>query len=109
MNSLKILRHIYLVAQMVKNLPIMRETGVQSLGGEDPLKKGMATHSNVLAWRIRGQRSLKGYNPWDHNGSDTAEQLTHMHKIHSESPKANSAPQCSNSLEVSFERKLGNF
>ena len=94
---------------MVKNLPIMRETRVQSLGGEDPLKKGMATHSNVLAWRIRGQRSLKGYNPWDHNESDTAEQLTHMNKIHSEFPKANSAPQCSNSLEVSLERKFGNF
>ena len=41
-----------LVAQMVKNLPAMQETRVQSLGWEDPLEKGMATHSNVLAWRI---------------------------------------------------------
>ena len=41
-----------LVAQMVKNLPVMQETGVQSLGWEDPLEKGMAIHSNVLAWRI---------------------------------------------------------
>ena len=41
-----------LVAQMVKNLPIMRKTQVQSLGWEDPLEKGMATHSSVLAWRI---------------------------------------------------------
>ena len=41
-----------LVAQMVKNLPAMQETWVQSLGGEDPLEKGMATHSNILAWRI---------------------------------------------------------
>ena len=41
-----------LVAQMVKNLPQMRETQVQSLGQEDPLEKGMATHSNTLAWRI---------------------------------------------------------
>ena len=41
-----------LVAQMVKNLPAIQETRVQSLGGEDPLEKGMATHSNILAWRI---------------------------------------------------------
>ena len=38
-----------LVAQLVKNLPAMRETQVQSLGGEDPLEKGMATHSSILA------------------------------------------------------------
>ena len=37
---------------MVKNLPTMRETWVQSLSWEDPLKKGMATHSSILAWRI---------------------------------------------------------
>ena len=37
---------------MVKNLPAMLETWVQSLGMEDPLEKGMATHSNILAWRI---------------------------------------------------------
>ena len=36
----------------VKNLPAMRETQVQSLGWEDPLEKGMATHSSILAWRI---------------------------------------------------------
>ena len=41
-----------LVAQIVKNLPAMRETWVQSLGWEDPLEKGKATHSSVLAWRI---------------------------------------------------------
>ena len=41
-----------LVAQLVKNLPAMWETGVQSLGWEDPLEKGMATHSSILAWRI---------------------------------------------------------
>ena len=39
---------------MVKNLPAMQEMGVQSLGGEDPLKKEKATHSSVLAWRIPG-------------------------------------------------------
>ena len=41
-----------LVAQLVKNLPAMRETWVQSLGWEDPLEKEMATHSSILAWRI---------------------------------------------------------
>ena len=40
------------VAQMVKCLPTMRETWVQPLGWEDPLEKGMATHSSILAWRI---------------------------------------------------------
>ena len=40
------------VAQMVKNLPAMHETQVQFLGQEDPLEKGMATHSSILAWRI---------------------------------------------------------
>ena len=41
-----------LMAQMVKNLPAMWETWVQSLGWEDPLEEGMATHSSILAWRI---------------------------------------------------------
>ena len=41
-----------LVAQMVKRLPAMRETWVQSLGREDPLEKEMATHSSTLAWKI---------------------------------------------------------
>ena len=41
-----------LVTQMVKNLLAMQETRVRSLGQEDPLEKGMATHSNILAWRI---------------------------------------------------------
>ena len=38
--------------QMVKNLPAVQETLVQSLGGEDPLEKRMATHSSILAWEI---------------------------------------------------------
>ena len=41
-----------LVAQMVKNLPAMRETRVRSLGWEDSMKKGMATHSSILAYRV---------------------------------------------------------
>ena len=42
----------FLAAQTVKNLPAMQETQVQSLGWEDPLEKGMATHSNILVWEI---------------------------------------------------------
>ena len=41
-----------LMTQMVKNLPARQETQVQSLGWEDPLEKGMATHSSILVWRI---------------------------------------------------------
>ena len=43
---------VSLVAQLVKNLPAMQETWVQSLGWEDPLEKGTATHSSILAWTI---------------------------------------------------------
>ena len=48
-----------LVSQLVKKLPAMQETWVWSLGWGDPLEKGMATHSNILAWRIpRGHKEL---------------------------------------------------
>ena len=61
-----------LLAQMVKNLPAMWETQVQSLDWEDPLEKGMATHSGILAWRIprteEPSRDCKEY--------DTTEQLS---------------------------------
>ena len=40
------------MAQLVKNLPALQETRVQSLGWEDPLEEGLATHSSILAWRI---------------------------------------------------------
>ena len=49
-----------LVAQMVKHLPTMQETWVQSLGWEYPLEKEMATHSSILARKSHGQRSLVG-------------------------------------------------
>ena len=42
----------FLVAQMAKHLPVVRETWVRSLGREDPLEKGIATHSGILAWEI---------------------------------------------------------
>ena len=45
-------RRASLVAQMVKNMPTMQETQVQSLDREDPLEKRMAIHSSILAWRI---------------------------------------------------------
>ena len=61
------------MAQTVENLPAMQQTQVQSLGREDPLVKGMATHSNILAWRSHGQRSLAGYSPWGGKESDTTE------------------------------------
>ena len=48
------------VAQMVKNLPAMKETRVRSLGREDPLEKGMAIHSSILAWGIPWTEKLGG-------------------------------------------------
>ena len=51
-----------LVAQMVKDLPIMQDAQVLSLDQENPLKKGMATHSSILG-EFHGQRSLAGYSP----------------------------------------------
>ena len=62
---------------MAKNLPAMQETWVQPLGWEDPLEKGVATHSNILAWRIlwysqrNSQRQSQSL--WDHKESDTTE------------------------------------
>ena len=50
-----------LAAQTVKNLPAAKETWVRYLGQEDPLEKGMATHSRFLAGESHGQRSLAGY------------------------------------------------
>ena len=60
-----------LVAQMVKNLPAVWETGVQSPGQEDPLEKEMTTQSSVLPGKLHGQRSLVGYSPLDYKKSDT--------------------------------------
>ena len=63
------------MAQMVKNLPAMQETWVQSLGQEDPLEKEMATHSSILPGEFHGQRSLVGYSPWGHKESNMAGRL----------------------------------
>ena len=48
----------FMVAQLVKNLPVMQETPVRFLGWEDPLEEGMATYSSVLAWRIPMDRGV---------------------------------------------------
>ena len=52
-----------LVAQMVKNLPAMQETQVQSLAQEDPLEKGMASPASILAWRIPWTEEPESYSP----------------------------------------------
>ena len=72
---------------MIKNLPPRQETQVQSLGQEDSLVKGMATHPSILAWRILwteetgglqscGQRSLVGYSPQGRKESDRLKHLS---------------------------------
>ena len=58
-----------LIAQVVKNQPAMWETWVLSLGWEDALEKGEATHSSILAWRI----PWTIYSPWGHRESDMTE------------------------------------
>ena len=63
---------------MVKRLPAVRETWVRSWvpGWEDPLEKGMATHSSTLAWKIPWTEEPAGlYSPWGHKESDTTQQL----------------------------------
>ena len=65
-----------LVAQLVKDLPAMWQTWFRSLGWEDPLEKGKATHSSIMAWRIP-------LSPWGCTGLDTTEQLHfHFQKIY---------------------------
>ena len=65
---------------MVRNLPAMQESWVQSLGWEDTLEESMATHSSIFAWRIptdRGAWQTTGsYRLWGHAGLDTTEQLS---------------------------------
>ena len=58
---------------MVKNLPSVQETQVQSLGWKDPLEKGKATHSSILAWRICSS--------WGHRELETTKQLSLSFKI----------------------------
>ena len=66
-----------MLAQLVKNLPAVQETPVRSLGQEDVLEEGMATHSSYSCLEnLHGRRSLAGYSPWGRKESDTTEQLS---------------------------------
>ena len=62
-----------LVAQMIKRLPTMQKTRVQSIGQEDLLEKEMATPSSILAWKIPWTEEPVGYSPWGRRESDTTE------------------------------------
>ena len=67
-----------LVTQTVKHLPTVQETWVQPLGWEDLLEKEMATHSNILGWKIPWTEEPVGYSPWGRKEVVTTEQL-HFH------------------------------
>ena len=73
---------------MVKNLPAMQETQVRSLGQEDPLEKGMATHSSVLAWRIpqRGEPAGLTVHGITKNWTRLSDSRTHTH-THKKGPE----------------------
>ena len=59
MNKFKYVIEATLVTQTIKNPPSMRETWAQSLGQEDPVEEGMATHSSILAWRTPMERGAQ--------------------------------------------------
>ena len=61
------------MALTVKYLSAIQETGFRSLGQEDPLEKGIATHSSILDGKSHEQRSLADYSSWGHKESDTTE------------------------------------
>ena len=68
------------MAQRVKRLPAVWETGVRSLGREDPLEKEMTAHSSILAWEIPWAEEPSGLHPWDPKKSDMTEH-THAHSV----------------------------
>ena len=68
---INLVKELPLVAQTVKNLPAIQETLVQSLGQEDPLKKGITTHSSTLAWRIPWTEKPDGLSSWGCKQQDT--------------------------------------
>ena len=72
-----------LEAQRVKNPPAMWEAWVRSLGWEDPLEVGMATHSSILAWRILWTEEPGGLSPQGPKESDTTERLSTVHRMYS--------------------------
>ena len=68
-----------LIAQMVKNLPAVQETWVQSLGQEDPLEKEMATHSRILTWKIPRTEEPGGLQSMGSQRVGMTEQLMSRH------------------------------
>ena len=60
---------------MIKSLPAVHETRVQSPGQEDPLEKEMAIHSSTLAWKIPWMEESDSYSPWGRKESDTTDKL----------------------------------
>ena len=85
-----------MVAHMVKNLPAIQETWVWSLGREDPLKTGMATHSSILAWRIPWTEEAGGLQSLGLQ-SQTRQRLTH----------AETQPQITKEVEFRSEKAVG--
>ena len=69
------------MSQTVKNLPVMGQTWVQSLGWEYPLEKGMASHSSVLAWRVPKDKGAWQATVHVFAESDTTEQLSTQHSV----------------------------
>ena len=67
------LHHLLWGSSVVKNVPAVQKTWVRSLGWEDPLKKGMATHSSILAWEIPWTEGLGRYSPWGPKELDSTE------------------------------------
>ena len=82
------------MAQLVKNLPAMQETWVRSLGGEDHLEKGKATHSSILAWRM----------PWSIvHGVTKSQTLTECFHFHFHIPWASLVAQMIKNLPAMWE------
>ena len=70
------------VVQLVKNLPAMQETWVQSLGWEDPLENGTLPTLAFWLGEFHGQRSLEGYSPWGHKELDMTKRLSPPFRVH---------------------------
>ena len=84
-SSYLVLKSVTLVAQLVKNPPAMRENWVWSLGWEDLLEEGMATHPVSLPGESPWTEEPGGYSPWGLKGSDTTEQLSLIKEYYSSS------------------------
>ena len=96
------------MAQTVKNLPAMQETRVRALGWEDPLEKGMATYSSILAWRTPWTEEPGGlYSPWCCKELDMTEGLTHpRHVRKTNSPGKMESTRNIEALEITSFMKI---